>query len=271
MAAVKDEAIVVRRLDYSETSQVLAFFTRGGGVQRLIAKGVKRGTKTKFATGIDLLERGDLAYLPARRDGGGLGTLTEWRQRDLHLGLRDDLRRLYAGQYAAEVTAATTEEGDPHPALYDALAELLSGLSSGRPPGQPDIRSGRPPGRPDGRGSDDPLPLLVGYQRELLRAAGLWPDLTRCVMCDKPAPAGRAAYYSAHQGGLVCRACEGRLGEKRLVPAGVLAVLREQDPSRDREGAGVVGEAVRGAFELLNYTISHTIGREVKLARFVGK
>ena len=54
MTAIKDEAIVLRRLDYSETSQVLAFFTRDHGPRRLIAKGVKRSTKKKFATGIDL-------------------------------------------------------------------------------------------------------------------------------------------------------------------------------------------------------------------------
>jgi DNA repair protein RecO (recombination protein O) len=250
MAAVKDQAIVVRRLDYSETSQVLAFFTRGGGLQRLLAKGVKRGTKKKFATGIDLLERGEVAYLPARRDGGGLGTLTEWRQREIHMGLRSDLRRLYAGQYAAEVTAAMTEEGDPHPELYEAFAGLLGDLNDAD------------------RGAAG-LSLLVGYQRQLLRSAGLWPDLTRCVMCDKPAPAGRAAYFSAHQGGLVCRACEGGLVEKRLVPAAVLTALREDDPSRDRKGAAAAAGAASGAFELLNYTISHTIGREPKLTRFV--
>ncbi len=37
MASVKDVAIVLRRLDYSETSQVLAMLTREHGQQRLIA------------------------------------------------------------------------------------------------------------------------------------------------------------------------------------------------------------------------------------------
>ena len=55
MPLVKDEAIVLRRLDSSESSQVLVFFTREHGPQRLIAKGIKRGTKQRFATGIDLL------------------------------------------------------------------------------------------------------------------------------------------------------------------------------------------------------------------------
>ena len=70
MAAVKDQAIVLRRLDYSETSQVLVFLTREHGLQRLIAKGIKRSTKKKYATGIDLLERGRLVFLISARGEG---------------------------------------------------------------------------------------------------------------------------------------------------------------------------------------------------------
>ncbi len=175
MAATKDQAIILRRLDYSESSQVLALFTREHGRQRLIAKGIKRGTRNKFATGIDLLERGAVVYIRHANRESSLGTLTEWRQVDLHLGLRESLHRWYAAQYAAEITAAMTEEADPQPELFDVLASLLAGLSGG----------------------DEPLPAVVRYQALLLTAAGLWPDLTRCVICDRPAPPNRAAYYSA--------------------------------------------------------------------------
>lgn len=238
MAPIKDEAIVLRRLEYSETSQVLVFFAREHGRQRLIAKGIKRGTKKKFAVGIDLLERGGLMFLPCQRKAQGLGTLIEWRQTEAYLGLRGDLRRLYAGQYAAEITAAMTEDGDPHPPLFDALAGVLSTLQS----------------------ADAPELPLIGYQRTLLREAGLWPDLTRCVICNRPAPEQRAGYYSAHQGGLVCRRCLPRVPENRLVPAAVLTALREnQYPA----------PLAREAFNLLDYTIAQTIGRPTTMSKFV--
>src|SRR5690606_15014015 len=111
MASIKDEAIVLRRLDFSENSQVLAFFTREHGLQRLIAKGIKRGTKKRFATGIDLLERGSVVYWRSAGSERGLSTLSEWRQQDLYLGLRSSLRHWYAAQYAAESTAGVLEEG----------------------------------------------------------------------------------------------------------------------------------------------------------------
>jgi DNA repair protein RecO (recombination protein O) len=238
MAAIKDQAVVLRRLDYSETSQVLVFFTREHGPQRLIAKGIKRGTKKKFSTGIDLLERGQVMFLPSGRAEGSLGTLTEWRQSDLFMGLRGSLEALYAGQYAAEVTAAMTEEGDPHPELFDALAELLSALSAGAPG----------------------LAVLVTYQQELLTAAGLWPELTRCVLCGKAAPPGRAGLYSAHQGGLVCSACETTVPEKRKIGSAVLTALRTGDWTP---------EIVASGFDVFDYTITHTIGRPPALTAFV--
>ena len=98
MPAIKDEAITLRRLDYSETSQVLVFLTREHGCRRLIAKGIKRGTRQRFATGIDLLERGQIMFISKSQSDASLGTLTEWRQLDAYMGLRGDLRRLYSGQ-----------------------------------------------------------------------------------------------------------------------------------------------------------------------------
>jgi DNA repair protein RecO (recombination protein O) len=238
MPLVKDEAIALRRLDYSESSQVLVFFTREHGSQRLIAKGIKRGTKQRFATGIDLLERGDVVFLSKSHAETSLGTLTEWRQSDAYLGLRDRLDRWYAAQYAAEITASMTEEADPDPELFDALAALLHDLASG-----PAV-----------------LPQLVAYQMALLTSAGLWPDLTRCVLCNRPAPPGRAGYYSAHQGGLICRNCAANQPETRRAPGAVLDALR---------AGAVSAELATPVFDLLDYTIGQTMGRPTGLGGFV--
>jgi DNA repair protein RecO (recombination protein O) len=237
MASIKDNAIVLRRLDYSETSQVLAFFMRAHGQRRLIAKGIKRGTRKKFATGIDLLEQGEVVFWDRPHGESQLSTLTEWRQTELFLGLRTGLDRWYAGQYAAEITSGMTQEADPHPELYDALARFLSQLSAGQPV----------------------LRALVLYQSALLSSVGLSPDLSKCVVCGRAAPPNRAAYFTARQGGLVCRNCGAKLDEKRLAQAGVLTFLR--DPLIASEPS-----VERGAFDLLDYTIAHALGRRITLS-----
>lgn len=238
MPTIKDEAITLKRLDYSETSQVLVFLTRENGCRRLIAKGIKRSTKKQFAAGIDLLERGQVMFVSRSQSDTSLGTMTEWRQLDAYIGLRSDLQRLYSAQYAAEITGAMVEESDPNAGLYDALRDLLGSLTCGIAP----------------------LLLLVQYQCALLRSAGVWPDLGRCVMCDKPAPPGRAGYFAVHQGGLVCRDCEPGVVEKRKVLGTTLDALRE---------ARLTPESAQDAFDLLNYVISHIIGRQPTLARYI--
>src|SRR5438552_14107084 len=163
MAATHDEGIVLRRLDYSETSQVLAVFTREHGQQRLIAKGIKRSTKTRVGVGIDLLELGTVVWLrrPGKEDN--LGTLTEWRQREVFPHLGHEVARCYAGQYAAEVTAQLTEVHDPHPHLFDGLVRLLVELA------------------------DRPVvTALASYLWLLASEIGLRPELAHCVSCLRP-------------------------------------------------------------------------------------
>src|SRR5688500_6513039 len=95
MPLVRDQAVCLRVMPYSETSQILSLFTREHGRVRLIAKGATRRTKagkSKFDGGLDLLDSGDAVFSFApERD---LSILAEWRLRDGHLGLRRDLRAL---------------------------------------------------------------------------------------------------------------------------------------------------------------------------------
>lgn len=202
MPPVHDEAIALRRLDYSETSQVLAVFCRDHGQQRVIAKGIKRSTKTRVSVGIDLLEWGDVVY--SRRPGkeDTLATLIEWRQRDNFPHLRRDLAVWYAGQYAAEVTTQLTEVHDPHPDLYAALLGLLRRL-----------------------GRDELLEALGDFLCDLLREIGLGPDFGRCVACGRSIAGETVLHFSSRGGGAICRDCEGATIDKRRVTPQVAEVL----------------------------------------------
>ncbi len=235
MALVKDSAIVLRRLDYSETSQVLAVFTRAHGQLRLIAKGIKRGTKDRAGICIDLLELGDAVFSLRPGKESNLATLTEWRQRDGHAHLRQDLGRMYAAQYAAEATAHLTELHDPHPVLFDGMAALLHRLKEA-----------------------GTLSRLVEYLLLLLKEIGLQPEWANCVNCGRSVGGDPVAYFSSRQGGVVCRDCEAALVEKRRVRIETLETCRA--------GAGTVRGDVPGAFDLLDYYLRETAGRPLHLS-----
>ena len=76
MPLVRDRCICLRKVEYSETSQIVALFAREHGIIRLIAKGAHRRTKagaSKFDGGVDLLPIADLLKSDVRDAARELG------------------------------------------------------------------------------------------------------------------------------------------------------------------------------------------------------
>src|SRR5690242_17111119 len=163
MPLVNDRCICLRKIEYSETSQILALFSRGHGLVRVIAKGAHRRTKagaSKFDGGIDLLDIGEAVFThTSERD---LGTLCEWGLREGHLELHRNLRAIYLGLYAAELTGALIEEHDPHPDLFDRLEQSLSELATPR--------------------TEE---TFLSLELDLLRESGYLPEMSACVACGQ--------------------------------------------------------------------------------------
>jgi len=235
MAEIRDDAVVLGRLDYSETSQVLVLFSREHGKVRAIAKGIKRGTKKRFATGIDLLDVGMVVLHVRHERQEGLASLSEWNQTKSLSGLREKLFRLHGAQYVSEITAQLTEDWDPHPELFDALIEALVSLGDAR----------------------EPLGDTVRYQASLLTSIGAMPRLDACMSCER---SDDLLYFSSFEGGLLCKHCEANHVEKRELSPGLIESLRRVVRG---ESAGENRVAI---FSMLNYHISHSMGREPKLA-----
>ncbi|MDB5328527.1 MAG: recO [Phycisphaerales bacterium] len=129
----RDLAVCIRKTDFSETSQILSLFGRDHGVIRVIAKGAFRRSKagnSKFDGGIDLLDYGEAMYIA--KPGRDLATLTDWKQLDGHLSLRQSLPGVLLGQAMAEILGHLLAEQDPHPPLFDRLAATLPYLASER-------------------------------------------------------------------------------------------------------------------------------------------
>jgi DNA repair protein RecO (recombination protein O) len=228
-------AVVLRRLDYSETSQILAVFTRLHGQQRLIAKGVKRSTKSRVAVGIDLLELGRVVFSSRGGKEGQLATLTEWQQVDNFPHLRRDLVRSYAAQYAAEITSHLTEVQDPHADLFDGLHRFILSLDRG-----------------------DALRELVAYLWLVLTEVGLRPELSCCVSCRRDIADGDPLYFSSRQGGALCRDCEPAAIEKRRISYAVARSLVTPDDNRTA--------TTLPTFDLLDYHMTEILTRPPKLS-----
>lgn len=119
---VREDAIVLRLWDFSETSQTAALFTRGLGMVRCLAKGSKR-PRAKFSGGLELATRGEGVLIV--KPTADLSQLIEWDLRETHFGLRRGVSAHLAGMCALDVVYQAVRDHDPHERLFDALVSAL--------------------------------------------------------------------------------------------------------------------------------------------------
>jgi len=240
-------AICLRTTDYSETSQVVHFFTRGAGAVRLLAKGSKRA-KSKSGGAIDLLAEGDLVY--AARHTEALGTLMEFSETASHAALRRDAPRLNAALYMIEMVGELMPPGDPHPEAFDLLHNALARLAH----------------------ADAPVAAVLAYfQWRLLRHAGLLGDLAACVACGRDMRqrgAAREAHFSSRLGGLLCGGCEPSALEKFRLDAATLAGLAALAAVQSGAKVALPEAQAKAVNRMLAYHVREQLGKPLKVARY---
>jgi len=194
---IKDHAICIRALDYSETSQILTLFTRAAGKISVIAKGSKR-PKSAFDGPLEVFSYGRIVFSDSTKEK--LVTLTEFEQQPGFANLANNLFALNCCLFGAELVNSLTNEHDPHPELFDGFLRFLQNTNEKQKTKNEKQKT---------------LSLLILFQLTLLREIGLQPILSYCVNCknnfktDWP-----QTYFSSSANGLVCGDCEASFPDK---------------------------------------------------------
>ena len=117
--------LLLRLVDFSESSCVVTLFTEDFGKVGALAKGARR-PKGPFDSALDLLAVCRIVFI--HKSSGGLDLLTEARLDRRFRAATRDLSRLYAGYYVAELLQELTDYGDPHRDLYALADRTLANL-----------------------------------------------------------------------------------------------------------------------------------------------
>ena len=252
MPLSNDRCICLRKVEYSETSQILTLFGRAHGLMRVIAKGAHRTTKagaSKFGGGIDLLDVGDAVFtLDLEKQ---LGTLTEWRLVEGHLDLRRNLRAMYLGQYAAELVGFLIEEHDAHPELFDRLEQTLTDLAT------PRLEE-----------------AFLAFELDLLRETGYLAEMSVCVECSSTLGDREPAWFSPSRGGILCRNCESLVHDRMTIDVRLLR-MAQSILRLPRAGASAQRLPRLTRYQtdpinrLLAEHVEHTLGRRLRLHAYV--
>jgi DNA repair protein RecO (recombination protein O) len=214
VAILADQALILRRYAYGETSLILHVLTPGHGRVHLLAKGAYRQTARYFAA-LDLFDTLAIEWAHApRRDLQTLRAAAIERRRH---ALALDPERFRAGTCVIELLELGSYPEQPSQELFGAGARALEDLM----------------------GSCPPVVALAVFELSFLLALGLAPHFDACASCGRDAPplAGETGDaprvpFSAGAGGRLCARCAiraradgrrvGTLPEPELARAGAL-------------------------------------------------
>jgi DNA repair protein RecO (recombination protein O) len=247
----KDLAICIRAIDYSETSQIVTFFTKTIGKIDAIAKGSKR-PKSPFDGPIEVLSHGSIVFVESASEK--LSTLTEFQQQPALINLRNNLFVMYACLFAAELLNNLTHDHDPHPELFDSFLDFLHNTNEQNPADNE---------------RRDILALLILFQLTLLKEIGLQPILSHCANCKTQYATYKTqyeTYFSGSANGLICRDCEASFPDKIKLTKGASACLTSLKQIPD--------SAEKTLNEIEKVLVQHLtalLGRPPKMARHILK
>jgi DNA repair protein RecO (recombination protein O) len=197
---IKDTAICLRAVNYSETSQIVTLFTRDSGKVPAMAKGSRRA-KSSFDGPIEVFSFGEVMFIIK---DSALATLTEFSQQPQFRMLSQNLDALNAALFGAELTEKFLEDHDPHPELFEKYTKFLETIKK-------EIEGNLI------------LAWLILYQLRLLKETGITLMLDTCANCG--AEETRGCYFSSRENGLLCPNCEMAFPEKRAVDSSLLEIL----------------------------------------------
>lgn len=189
MPIIKTEGVILRVMNYLETSKLITCYTLNQGKVSLLAKGARRA-KSRFGGALDLMQHVSLVYYS--KETRELQTLSQVEVIHSFQHLYPDLHRLSLGLAILELIAKAETEKGANPKLF---RELLASLGSLERAVQPE---------------------LIFYQFIWLWLAnsGFRPKLRHCLSCGQPLKRERVS-FSIKNGGYYCSYCRSKI-EKGL-------------------------------------------------------
>lgn len=235
MAGESTVAIVLRVVEFSETSLIVTLWTRDFGRISAVAKGARRA-KGPFEGSLDLLSVCRVVVI--RKSSDALDLLTEAKLQRRFRGAQKSLERTYAGYYIAEMLRLLTDEHDPHIDLYDLTIRTLQQID----------------------GTGDVATALAHFDAQALQLLGHAPGTDRCTSCGHSVEATPRIAFGLESGGIVCASCRPRQRQVISVRREVLDQLRDLAAEGAEPPNPLTAEIYGELRAVMNRYVQHMLG-----------
>lgn len=234
MPQERTEAIVLKAIDFSESSSIVTFFTPDRGRLTCMAKGVKR-PKSQLAGLLDTFNRVELLYL--WKESRAVQQMTDGTLLERYAGIKENLDKSIYGAFLIEMMYRIAHENEPSHDLFGEYVDGMAGL---------DVWTGE-------------VCMHVCWQAyRLLTVAGFSPTLRECCQCGKETSKDVAFSYD---GGVTCPACAADVRIDQGTYQTLLAIGDGTECPRLKGGEKV--------FQLLRYFTSRQLECDFRSARVI--
>jgi DNA repair protein RecO (recombination protein O) len=236
----RDEAVVLRKLDYGEADRIFTLLTREHGKVGAIAKGVRKPA-ARLASTLELYARIDVQLA----EGRSLDVITQ-AVRIAGPRIEADLEHTSHAALIAEVADRVSEDRHVLEGMFELAVLALDDLAR----------------------ESEPRRASAYFVAQALEMLGWAPNLAECAVCERPLPPG-PAYFHPAASALVCaeERASGMLEVSgaavkvmRVMAAGDIALYR-----RLKLEGGVLDQVE----EVLESQLEHHLDRRLKSLQFL--
>lgn len=183
---IKENAIVLKSINYSNSSQIMSLYTRNHGKISMLAKGSRNKSAKQFAGTFEPTLHVEIVY--REKDVNVLAIVREFEILDYFYGIRSSLKYMYNAFYLLDFVNECTTSHDANQGLFQLLHTSLKYLSMGA----------------------NAEKTRFFFQIKALILLGVMPIMTECAACAKPL-IGSYVFFVPKESGIVCRRCKAEM------------------------------------------------------------
>jgi DNA repair protein RecO (recombination protein O) len=246
MSIHKTEAIVLRRMDFRETSLIVDFFTRDFGKLSGIVKGI-RLEPDKFASTVEISSHNDIVFY--KKINTSLHLVSACDLRDKFFNLRNSIIKAGISSFMMELISAVMQPEDKNEDVFDLTVNSLKELEK----------------------TNNPEKIATIFKIKMLALSGFKPHFDSCVSCsDKILGQSK---FSLSLGGLLCPKCSFKDLSARAIFRGTIASILhiERNDFKTNLNLGLNPQIKKELEIILNAFFNFHLERELKSQKSINK
>ena len=242
----KTEAIVLRRMDFRETSLIVDLFTRDFGKLSGLLKGI-RSEPGKFASSLEISSHNDIIFY--KKTSTSLHLVSACDLRNNFFNIRKSMMKAGFMGIMMEMISSVMQPEDKNEEVFDLAVECLKELEA----------------------TAAPEKVMTIFKIKMLALSGFKPHFDSCVSCSEKI-LGQSK-FSLSLGGLLCVRCSHKDLSSRSIFRGTIASILyiEKNNFKNNLNLGLNPQIKKELEIILNAFINFHLEKELKSQKVLNK